>query len=331
MDLTSLSTFPATYIGRTDLQPEFLDHGLLMGFAAEAAEQLHSDNTCEHVVSLLTVKNYNAPRPAGFKKIVEIAFKATDFRRNRPMYHDEVISWTGKNFAGCDIKISVECDKCHQHQCSCGDDSVVIQVSDEWLQSNVERNYWNNPRYIGVRGLNKSGGTSCFYHPEFSLMRPAQHKYFGADYHVRGCINLDARLLGQWPIEYKLERKNIRTNAESGTILLSYLAAPKDEEGFYLVPNDVDAFNYIFWDVESKMLYKNKRKAKENYAWAQDAEQKALYYLGIAKGKIDNIKPLKWAAMMRNYQKMIPYRNMDVQAGRVQADRFGGAIRRING
>jgi len=328
MELTSLSTFPATYINRTDLQPEHLDEGILMGFAAEAAEELHSDKTCNHVVTLLTVKNYNAPKPPGFKKIVEIAFKIDRPRTNRLMYRDEVISWTGKTYEQCDLKITIECDKCHQHQCECGDDSVIIKVDDDWLKANAERNYWSNPRYIGVRGLNKAGGLSCRHHPEFSLMRPAQHKFFGADYHVRGCVNLDSRLLGEWPVEYKLEGKNIRTNVESGTILLSYLAAPKDDDGFVLVPNEKNAFDYLFWDVDAKMLYRNKRKVKEYYNWAQAAEAKASFYLNIAKAKVDGIRPLEWAAMMRNYQKTIPYRNIETQAGRPQADRFPGAVRR---
>lgn len=334
MELTSVSTFIPSYMKRTGIRQEDLDDDILLEFAVEAGQKLQSDNSCEHVVCLLPAKNYNAPKPPGFKKIVEIAFKNENFRHNRLMYHDEVISWTDENFFGCQVKVSVECPKCHEHtdDCMCKSDSVVIRVDDQWLKNNSERHYWNNPRYVGAYGLNKEGGLGCFYHPEFSLMRPAQNKFFGADYHVKGCMNLDRRLKAQAPIEYKLENKNIRINAESGIILLAYLSIPMDENGLALVQDDVDVFNAIFWDVEAKMLYRIKNKSKDNYRYSQDAEKKAEFYLSRAKEKVDAMTPQEWYAMMRNYQKRIKYTGADSQAGRMMRDKYDGAVnRRRNG
>lgn len=333
IELTSLSTFISTYIKRTRIQPEDLDEDILMDFANDSVQKLHSDKTCEDIVALLPVSNYNAPKPVGCRKFIEIAFKNESYRHKRLMYHDEVISWTGKHFSGCDIKVSVECPKCRETTpCGCKDNSVIIKVDDEWLAANVERQYWNNPFYVSAHGINKMGGIGSFYHPEFSLMRPARHRFFNADFHVKGCLNLDRRLLADWPIEYKVDpvSRNIRVNAESGTILLSYLAIPKDEEGFPLAPNDVDAFDAIFWDVRAKMLYRDIDKKKNNFQLFQHAENKAEEYMEIAKAKIDAIKPAEWNAIMRNYLKGVRYRNSDTQAGRIMRDKFDGAIRRRN-
>lgn len=334
MELTSISTFISTYIKRTGIKPEDLDEDIILDFASEAAEKLQSDNDYEHIVTLLPVKNYNAPKPSGFKKIIETAFHSGQLKDNRLMWHDEVISWTSENFCGCEVKISIECPECHQHtdNCNCKTNSVIIKADDEWLLNNTERKYWHNPRYVGAYGLNKEGRRTSFYHPQFTLMRPTQHKFFGANYqtksHVNGCMNLDRILLGTKPIEYRLENKNIRVNSESGTILLAYKAVCKDEDGYALVQDDVDVFNAIFWDVEAKMLYRIKHKSKDNYRYSQDAEKKAEFYMARAKEKVDAMTPQEWYALMRNYMKHIKYTNSDSQAGRMLTDKFDGAVRR---
>jgi hypothetical protein len=327
MDLISLQTFISEYINRTDLQPEDMNTSTIMTFASPAVQKFQVDKLCNHIVTLIRVENYNAPLPKNFCKIVEAAYKPTEYKKyDRLMYRDEVVSWTGKNFAGCDVKISVDCPKCHQHTCSCGDDSVLIKVDDDWLMANVERQYWDNPRYLGVYGLNKQ---SCsIYHPEFELIRPAQHKFFGADYHVRGCVNLDTRLLGQAPAEYRIENKHMRINAETGLILLAYLAYQTDDKGYPLIPDDTDVFEAIFWEVEYKMLYKYKRKAKENYQLAMNAKQLAETHMRRALEKVNQKTPLEWYAIIRNHFKQIPYRNVDSQASRVLADRFDEFVRR---
>ena len=327
MELTSITKFLATYAGRTDVQPENLDELDILTFAAETASDFQVDKVCDPMVSFLSIENYNARMPPRFKKIIECAYKDPLSHLNNPvLYHDEVISWTAKNFADCDVKITVECPKCHQHQCSCGDDSVVIRVDDEWLAANVERNYWDNPRYSGVYGLNKPGAISSFYHPQFTLMRPAQHKYSGASYHVRGCVNLDRRLKANAPVAYQMVSKQagdlMRVNVEEGVILLAYLAKQYDDDGWPLVPDCKEVFDAIFWDVEAKILYKYKNKKKEYYQWAQNAEIKAEKHIGRAIEKITAITPQEWDATMRNLLKMVPYRNYDQQAGRSLTDRY---------
>lgn len=330
LELTSLSTFLSTYVKRTNTQPEDFDEDILMDFANDAVQKLQSDNTSEHIVALLPVSNYNTPKPKDCRKVIEMAFKNESYRHNRIMYHDEVISWTGDNFGSCNIKVSVECPKCHEgrNDCTCAQDSVVIKVDDDWLRANVERNYWQMPFYAGTYGLNKMGGIGSFYHPEFSLMRPASHRFHGADFHVKGCRNLDRRLLADWPIEYSYDPKTkcIRTNAEEGMILISYLAIPKDEDGFPLAPNDVDVFNAIFWDVRAMMLYRDIEK-KKNLQLLLHAEQKAKEYMETAKDKINAIKPAEWYKIMRKYQKGVRLNNSDTHAGRVLRDKFDAGVR----
>jgi len=328
MELVSLSTFPASYIKRVNLQPDQLDEDVLLDFTIDAVQRLQSEKTCNHLVDLIPVANYNAPKPKDFSRIVEIAYTGeADWRQNyvKGVYHDQIVSWTDQNSAGCNVKVTVECPDCHEHRKSCKCDNkegVLLVADDEWIGGNVEVRYWNNPRYIGAHGLNKMGGHGSFHHPEFSLIRPARHKFFGSNYHVRGCVNLDQRLMGKWPVEYKLEDRKIRVNAETGLILLSYLAIPKDEMGFPMVPDDVDVFEAIFWDVEYKMLYRDKDKKKVNYQYFERAKQYSEFHMRRAIHKINAISPQEWNSILRNIFKTLPYRNIDAMAHRAQADRF---------
>lgn len=331
MKLISLSTFLAEYRDRVDVQPEEFKESLVMKFASAAAQRLQTDKQCHHVVKLIPVINHNAAEPRNFHKIVEIAF--CDLKMNdssRPMYRDEIISWSLNNFNGCDIKVSVDCPKCKQPQskCACKGDGFIIQVDDDWLQANAEVRYWNNPRYVGTYGLNKPDGVASFYHPTFSLIRPAQHKFFNADYHVKGCMNLNKKLLANCPIEYKMENSHIRVNSETGTILLAYLERVTDEQGFPMVPDDVDVFEAIFWDVESKMLYRQKKKSRENYQMAMNAKQLAETHMRRAIEKLEAMSYLEWKRLIQNLMKTVPYNNIDSQAHRVMADRFGQMVRR---
>lgn len=332
VELTSLSTLPAFYIKRTNIQPEDLDEDILMDFANDAVQKIVTDKTSEHIVALLPVTNYNAPKPPGCRKFVEAAYKNEDFNKTRLMYHDEVISWMGENFKGCDVKVSIECARCHEETpCNCNDNSVVIKADDDWLRANVERQYWNNPFYRGAYGLNKENGLSSFYHPEFSLMRPKRHRFHGVDWHVKGCMNLSKKLKADWPVEYLVDpiKKKIRVNVESGTILLSYLAVPKDEYGYPLAPDDIEAFEGIFWYARAWMLHRDIDKKKQNYQLFNDALARSEQLLSRAKRKLDALNPAEWNAIMRDYQKGVRYRP-GAQASRLLSDKFDRSLRGFN-
>lgn len=328
MELTTLDKFLSYHSSRVDIQPEHYDDAEILTWASDTAEYFQVDRMCDPTVTLLRVSNYTTMLPPKFKKIIESAYKSETNFSDRPMYRDEVVSWSGKVFGDCDVKFTVECPKCHQHECPCGDDSVLIRVDDDWLQANVDRHYWQNPRYIGAYGLNKPGQIRSLYHPAFSIMRPARHKYHAADYHVKGCINLDARLQGRTPVEYQKLNKHLRLNAENGIVLLAYLAKQTDENGWPLIPNDTDIFEAMFWDVEYKYLYKYRRRQRENYQMAMNAKKMAEDHIRRALEKISAIDPRTWSGLIMNYIKGIPYRNADSMADRTIADRYPEMLRR---
>lgn len=323
IDMISIKTVISDYIDRTDIPSEYLDEGVIMRFATSSAEKIRSPKQTLHKVALRNVQNYNALLPSDFYQIIEVAYMIKNDRD--VLIKDEVVEYVAKNFADCDIKVSVECSKCHKHKCDCGDDaSVLIDVDHDWIRANQHINYTDSPLFVRklVVGGNEETSRST-WHPKFVLMRPAQHAFFGTNYHVPNCINLDSVVMASSPYEYVIENKRIRSNREDGWMLLAYRALPSDEDGYPLIPNDTDVFEAIFWDIESKMLYRNKRKFKENVNLSFQAKQIAEQHFVRAKGKIDAISPLEWSAIVRNYiRKGVSYSDFETQGNRPLGDRF---------
>lgn len=317
MELISIRTFFSEYIDRTDVQPEELAENIILNFAITAAQKMQTQKQCEHIVKLVRVSNYNAELPSNMFKIMEVAYTSDALWKERYYHLDEVVKYTNHRFEECDISLSIDCPDCNKEE---GRDYVRIEVDDNWRKANSDRKYWNIPYYRGTYGINKPLPTSV-YHPEFMLAHPAQHRFFGANYHVNGCVNLDKVLLANSPIEYKVENKRLRINMEEGTVLIAYLGIPLDDEGFPLIPNDPDVFEAIFWDVESKMLYRNKRKMEGNLQLSFTAKELAEVHLTRAKNKLSALSFEEWRAMIKKFQRVIPYTNITNQAGRMLSDR----------
>lgn len=323
MDFVNIDNFFSEYIDRVDIQAEQLDEARIRNFVATAVQKIIVTKSCEHFVDILQVKNYNAKKPANMYKIEEMAYCMEDLIANKVGYVDQIVSYTNSSFEECDIKLSIDCPDCADSK----NGPVKIQVDDNWLKANSERHYWNVPFYNGAYGLNKIGPQSK-YHSKFALIRPAQHKFFGASYHVKDSPNLDMKLMADSPVEYKVEANSIRLNMERGNILISYLRTPTDEKGYPLIPNDPDVFEAIFWDVESKMLYRDKYKKEGAFNMSMNAKQLAEQYFARAKEKLDTVTPHEWSVIRSKYFRNIPVHNLSAQGGRKIRDKYDSMIRR---
>lgn len=347
MKLTTLDEFTAIYIARTGIQPEDLDVDVLKVFASASAERFYNDRQTLHKVDMINVKNYNARFPHDFHKFIEIAYRGPanhlDIPHRRPAYRDEIITWTNNRFEECDIKLTIDCPDCYQPQekCQCNNDGndIIIRVDNDydWLNANVERHYWNMPWYRGAHGLNKPNAgprlnyRQSTYHPMFTLVRPKRHNFHGLGYHVKNCLNLQSRLLGDYPIEYTLEPPFIRVNAEEGQLLIAYQAVQTDSDGWMLIPDSTPLKEAMFWDVERQMLYKNKDKNPNYFNQFMAAEQLADKYYNQAWQDVNKVSYMEWDTIIKNTLHKLPRRNITGEARRAMADRFDPMVRTRRG
>jgi hypothetical protein len=68
---------------------------------------------------------------------------------------------------------------------------------------------------------------------------------------------------------YLITNNYIKTNQESGYIMMAYQAIPLDKEGFPMIPDDVSFMEAIYWYITTKLLYPQ---------WKQGSVRDAVYY-----------------------------------------------------
>lgn len=331
IDLISIRTFIQEYLDRTDIQAEDINESRLLSFVARESERFISEKTTRHVVGLKKLKNNNISIPKGTHKLIEIAYCAKDLikENDRGNYYDEIKSFTEKTYGDCEIKVEVSCPKCMKKECACDTEFFELKVGQEWAQANLERMYWDIPYYNGVHGITKGGYMQSPYHPSFFVVNPSGHKFFGADYYLGATASIQNKLLGNFPLEYKVERNNIRLNVESGTVLISFLQQYTDEEGFPLIVNDVEVFEALFWSVEAKMLYRDMRKNPNLYNASMSAKQLGEKHMARALEKVNAITYKEWKMLARKYFKKYPYVNNVAHGGRYINDKYDRGLNKL--
>jgi hypothetical protein len=319
--LISSEFVQSDYLNRSAVSRDHIDLTLVEDWAIEATQILLAEDQLEHKVDIFSFSNYTIPYPDHFSRIGELAIAPDINNVHHKVYQERVSEWRSDLFDGCEAVITIQCPECHKRDCDCKVIATKV-VDTDWLRANAERKYWDSKRYIGVRGLNKGGFGKSGYHPDFTLMRPTTHAFFGTNYHIRGkCANLDDRLKQMNVPAYKPEKNFIRCNQEEGVVLFAWYAYQVDDDGYLLIPDKTEVFNALFWTIEAKMLWKNIKKDPTYAKLWSIADSKSIQYMREAESLLQDIPYERWMAMVRNFMKIRKYHTYDAQAGRPMPDK----------
>lgn len=318
----TIQDFLSEYVDRTDASQ--VDEKRIMSWALSRVKKLVTEDQLKHVVALLPVKDYAADRPEDFHSSIQMAFRNGKSSQDSWRWHEEVVGYTKDLYDDCKAHVEIKCNKCLQPECNCDIKvSFAVNTNDDWMRANTELQYMKLKSYYGSYGLTKNGNIRSQHHPEFVLMKAAQHNYHGADDHIRHCLNYSEIVLANSPYEYRFDDQKITTNVRDGHILISYLAYRSDDEGHLLIPDNEDVIEALFWNVEQKMIYRYKKKDPKTYqtSW-KDAYALSEKYYRIAKAAIESPEYDYWVTMMANHQKLVPYSNIRNQANRIMPDQI---------
>lgn len=83
---------------------------------------------------------------------------------------------------------------------------------------------------------------------------------------------------------YIITSNYIKTNQETGYIMLAYQAIPTDKEGYPLIPDDVSFIEALYWYVVMKLLYPQWKQGSIRDAVYYDARRSWNYYCKQAYG-----------------------------------------------
>lgn len=329
INLVPIHTVINDYLDLTDYKGR-LEKNVLLKWANDIAEKLQFEDSLIHKVALLPIDNYQVRVPDDLRKITLVAFRAPDERKVRRY---EIVEWTQKvlDGSGCEFKITLECPQCKQIDCSCSSPEVVIDVDRMWELNHPETKYGYMSHFVRTGGWVNDGHPVSTYHPEFVILRAAQHNFFNADHYVKGCLNLNKKLLAEMPFEFLYEPPYIRVNSESGHVLLSYFAHRTDG-GYLMVPNTPYAFEAMTWYIEERMLYRDFRRTGDtsHLKASQLAMQQKEIAMGRARELLGTPDFHSWWSFMENVtMRVYPYYDFYQQMGRKQRDVYDTTMSRL--
>jgi hypothetical protein len=214
--------------------------------ASDTVSQLCSHEQMRHKVALIDVKGYKAVLPDNFAYAIQILYRGAEQCKEQITRLD-VVQWLGQK-QDCTIEVNVKCPKCSRPIVECGgceadEGGKMILNVDELFGTTIPPYLFsgNTKHVVGAAGMMpfKTHIKRNVY-DNFRLIRPAQHSFFNADYHVKGCLNLDKALLSNETVEYGLNDNVLTLNRESGEILIAYFENATDEDGFRMMPDRIE-------------------------------------------------------------------------------------------
>tara|TARA_R110002012_G_scaffold23069_4_gene78793 strand:- start:2344 stop:3321 length:978 start_codon:yes stop_codon:yes gene_type:complete len=119
--------------------------------------------------------------------------------------------------------------------------------------------------------------------------------------HCEDCINETANFVDS----YIVDNDYIKTSFESGTVCLTYMAFPVDEECFPLVPDDISYKEALFWYIFKQMLLGgfDKPNNRVDYSFA---DQKWNKYCSQARANANFPNIDKMNSFMNQWVRLIP-------------------------
>ena len=296
-----------------------VDKPLILKKASDIIEKVASTEQDTHKIVLLRLGDYKVMLPKDFKKVIQVLYRDSF---DGYIQRDQVVNWVRKIYdgSGCDIVVSKECPNCD------GSEVVKVTIDRLWDQSHPEYHYNHMKSFYSYGGLrNDNKGVSSIFDPNFRIMKYSQHNFFNTDLHVKGCLNLDDRLLVNESVEYKLDLPYLKSSTKDGWVLISYLATKTDDNGYRLIKNRHEVFEAINWAVEATMLYRMFRKSKDRTyeSSARYAQQMADIKIARAREVLDTPDFQAWSSFLDNHwNKIYPYYNAEQNMNRHMPDQF---------
>lgn len=323
-DFVSIKTAIDEYIDLADPKGR-VDKNLILKAANDVVTKLSSPFQYVHKIALLEFEDYQIELPSDFTSVIQVAYRYP----NTTTYinRSQVVEWTQKALdgSGCELVLSVDCPKCHTRECSCNSPEVVVDVDRAWELAHPQFKYAHMKHMYRYGGIVNDSVVVSPYHPEFVVIKYATHNFFNADKHIRGCLNLNSKLLANCAVEYNLDGKKININVKEGTILLSYFAAKVDEEGYRYIPNIPEVFDTIKWYIESLMSYREFKRTKNKFDFETHNYANAQYmkYYNIAKNKLETPSFQSWWSFIENnWMKVYPYYDQVQSFNRKKRDSY---------
>lgn len=319
------------YISMTGIRGSARDRQMYKKAAEDIVRELNFKEHMTHKIKLFEVEDNCIELPDNFAILVQALYRR---ECDNVLSTIHVKEWMTHMYdcKGCEFKIRKECPTKGERE---DVNTIEIEATPQMLNAHPQFGAGGDNTFLKDYG----GASNKQFKPplplqEFNLLRPAQHNFFNADWHIRGCLNLDQRLRADETVpEYRIDFPFMYVNFDRGQILLSYLEYKTDEDGYRLIPDLPDVFEAIRWGIRQHDAYKDFLKT-QNQVWLRDSENAASKKLLAMRRARSTLKMMdfdKWWSVMENqYMKMHRYYNWYENMNRYKEDPYTNDMNRLN-
>lgn len=105
---------------------------------------------------------------------------------------------------------------------------------------------------------------------------------------------------------YRITSNYIKTNVETGYLMLAYQAIPTDGEGYPLIPDDQSFIEAIYWYINMKLMYPKWMSGQIRDAVYYDARRSWNYYCKQAYGNALMPDPDQMESIKNSWLRLVP-------------------------
>ena len=181
--------------------------------------------------------------------------------------------------------------------------------------------------------MNKSNIPVSNINSEFQIIRYSQHYFHNVDFHIKGCTNLDHKMLSHCDIEYSITGNILRVNRPHGEILISYLGIITDSEGHIMIPDIQEVIDLIKWKCEELVSYREYKKSKNNsdFILYNNAKNEILKLRRAIHSKLNTPSYNAWISFLENHWKrMIPTNRRYANHNKFSPDLYQDSLTKLS-
>lgn len=272
---------------------------ILYRYANNAAEILIGSESVVYRVAILDVDEFVAKLPSD---IYIPTLAACVSNEAKYVNRGEIVSLT-KNAIGsdCEIEINLKCPSCHKEKCGCSTSILEIDIDQLWLDTHPYIKNVSEKHMIGWSAATTEGFPIINTPADFQVMSPrvSTDILWNTEYFLGICNALGANHGCQY--SYQIEDDKFITDLKKGQVMLGYLAYKKDDQGYLMIPDTVEAVEAVVEFITMKMMWRAwmaSGNQSDRLRWL-DAQNKSNNVMAEAKSKLELPTADKWERILK--------------------------------
>jgi len=223
----------------------------------------------------LVLENYQSLLPHDFHKLIQVSYGTTETGPFYPMRYA-----TGSFDWGSTVTST---------------STSLDQVSPESDLVTLTMSLYDLTYEEALAKLNSEPATKSLVQSMLTQMQGTNTRSASTDY-------IDTT----FDYTYLITPNYIKTNVETGYVMLAYQAIPTDAEGYPMIPDNQSFLDAIYWYINMKLLYPEWKTGKTRDAVYYDARRSWNYYCKQAYG--DALMPNKdqMESIKNSWLRLVP-------------------------